>query len=190
MTKDELRKKYLAKRLALSEKEHDEQSIHMANRFFHSLDLSGIGTLHIYLPIEAKREPDTWLIINRVKKNYPNVRLVVPKMEEERVESFFFEGCLQLEKNKWGILEPQYGVIVREEEMDMVIVPLLAFDKQGHRVGYGKGYYDRFLKLCRPDCIKVGLSFFEPEKSILTRAEDVMLNVCVTAEKFYSFSFF
>jgi 5-formyltetrahydrofolate cyclo-ligase len=104
------------------------------------------------------------------------------------MENIFFEGLHQLEKNGWGISEPKQGVPTPSEKIDLVIVPLLAFDKQGHRVGYGKGFYDRFLKECRPDCQKVGLSMFDPEnQSIETNEHDVLLSLCITPTKEYKF---
>ena len=70
------------------------------------------------------------------------------------------------------------------EELDLIFVPLLAYDKKGHRVGYGKGYYDRFLKECKDDCIKIGFSFFEPEDSIEgVNRHDVKLDYCITPER-------
>ena len=70
----------------------------------------------------------------------------------------------------------------------MVIVPLLAYDKEGHRVGYGKGYYDKFLEKCNPHTMTVGLSFFDPVKEI-TDIEpfDVPLNYCITPKKLWVF---
>ena len=73
-------------------------------------------------------------------------------------------------------------------EIDLVFVPLLAFDKKGFRVGYGKGFYDKWLAGCRPDCIKVGFSYFEPVESIDDRHEfDVPLNLCITPHNVYVF---
>ena len=70
----------------------------------------------------------------------------------------------------------------------MVFVPLLAFDKKGHRVGYGKGFYDKFLSECKPDAIKIGLSFFEPEELITDVFEsDVKLDYCVTPNSIHAF---
>jgi 5-formyltetrahydrofolate cyclo-ligase len=188
MNKDELRKTYLTKRLALTESEHHALSNKISDLFFLSVELSSIKNLHVYLPIEAKREPDTWLIINRIQKESPHIRLVIPRVNGEAMENIFFEGRDQLEKNRWKILEPKIGLHATAQEIDLVIVPLLAVDKQGHRIGYGRGYYDRFLKLCRPDCMKIGLSFFEPELSIEEKHDDdVLLNACLTPNQYYPF---
>jgi len=181
MNKDELRKIYLTKRLALTEREHRELSQNLADLFFQAVDLSNIKTLHVFLPIESKREPNTWLIIERIQKEFSNIRLVVPKVNEEAMENFFFEGAHQLEKTKWGMVEPKQGIKAEVKDIDMVIVPLLAIDKQGHRIGYGKGYYDRFLSLCRRDCKKIGISFFESEETVEDKStSDIILNGCIT----------
>ena len=58
-----------------------------------------------------------------------------------------------LNENDYGIMEPVDGTIIPYENIDMVICPLLTFDKNGYRVGYGKGFYDRFLTQCRNDVI-------------------------------------
>jgi 5-formyltetrahydrofolate cyclo-ligase len=71
--------------------------------------------------------------------------------------------------NAYGIPEPKDGNEISPEQLDLVIVPLLCFDQLGNRVGYGKGYYDRFLKKCRKDCIKIGFSYFSP----IERIEDI-----------------
>ena len=71
---------------------------------------------------------------------------------------------------------------------DLIIVPLLAVDAQGHRVGYGKGFYDRFLSKCRPDCLKVGLNYFEPDERIVDVGEhDIKLDACVTPTEVFCF---
>ena len=91
-------------------------------------------------------------------------------------------------KNDYGIPEPVNGLEVPVSKIDVVFVPLLAYDKKGNRVGYGKGFYDRFLKKCRPDVIKIGLSFFEPEEQIEDISlDDVKLDFCVTPYGVYGF---
>ena len=71
----------------------------------------------------------------------------------------------------------------------MVLVPLLCFDRSGHRVGYGKGYYDRFLRKCRADCKKIGLSMFDPVDEITDAGEsDVRLDLVITPTATVSFT--
>lgn len=188
MNKDELRKIYLAKRKALSESDRQTLSCSLCDLFFLTIDLSSVQVIHIYLPIDSKKEPDTWLIIDRLRSEFPHINLSTPKINDDQMESIFFEGLHQLEKNSWGILEPKQGVPTPIEKIDLVIVPLLAFDKLGHRVGYGKGFYDRFLKDCRSDCKKIGLSFFEPEEKIEDSNQfDVSLQMIFTPNEVYQF---
>jgi 5-formyltetrahydrofolate cyclo-ligase len=96
------------------------------------------------------------------------------------LENIYFEGLHQLKKNKWGILEPEQGVPTPTEKIDAVIVPLLAFDEKGHRVGYGKGFYDRFLAQCRKNCQRIGISFFSAATLIEDIDEnDIQLTSCI-----------
>lgn len=189
MTKKELRTIYLQKRQSLSDLEFATLNQKLCHNFFHHIDLSGVKTLHTFLPLIQKREPNTWLIIDKVKNKFPAIRISIPKINSEGVlESYDFENKDELKPNTFGILEPDHGQLTAIKEIDLVIVPLLAYDMQGHRVGYGKGHYDHFLKTCRVDCRKIGISLFAPEKKIEGTFEgDVPLNSVVTPEKNYSF---
>lgn len=168
MTKEALRKIYLQKRLALSEAEFLQLNRNMADNFFALVDLSFVRILHTFLPIKKTNEPDTWIIIDRVRREFPHIRIAVPRINNQTsvLENFFFEGLHQLTSNTWGIPEPKQGIPVPTEKIDAALVPLLAFDRQGNRVGYGRGFYDKFLATCRPDCKKIGLSFFGPSENI------------------------
>lgn len=187
MTKGKLRKEYLQKRLALTEAEVLHLSSQLCDQFFSSVDISFIHVVHIFLPIEKKNEPNTWLIIDRMRREFPHIRLSIPKTNGT-IENFYFEGLHQLQNNEWGIPEPKQGIPTPVEKIDLVLVPLLIFDGRGHRVGYGKGYYDRFLSDCRADCRKIGVSLFEPIEAIedITE-EDIQLNNCLTPSRFFSF---
>lgn len=104
------------------------------------------------------------------------------------MESYFLEGSKPA-LNAWGIPEPTQGILTDPSIIDFILVPLLAFDTQGYRVGYGKGYYDRFLKDCRNDSKKIGLSFFPPEKTISDLfEEDFRIDAVVTPDKLYTFN--
>lgn len=168
MTKEQIRKVYLQKRLALSDIEFRLLNQHLCEQFFNGIALSSIQVLHTFLPIEKQKEVNTWLIIDRVIKEFPGIRISVPRINNQSatIESFYFEGKSQLEKNMWDIPEPKQGLSTPIEKIDAVLVPLLAVDNQGNRVGYGRGFYDKFLKACPPNAQKIGLSLFPPIHSI------------------------
>lgn len=183
MNKAELRKIYLQKRQALSEAEYAQLNFQLYQQFFANIDLSFIKIIHTFLPVASKHEPDTWLIIDRLRREFPHIHISIPKTDSRSniLENFYFEGLHQLVTTSWGIQEPRQGIPTETEKIDLVLVPLLAFDKAGQRVGYGKGFYDRFLKDCKPSCIKAGLSFFEAEEILDDITElDMPLDLCVT----------
>lgn len=190
MTKEELRKIYLEKRSSLSMRDYTQHNNQLCDIFFSSIDLSSVNVLHTFLPIEKSKEPDTHLIINRIRSTYPKIAIAVPRVNEktEELENFLLEGPEQLIVNKWGIPEPTGGTLVPSEHIDMVLVPLLIFDKQGDRVGYGKGYYDKFLPECRTDCKRIGISLSEPVDKIDDINElDIRLQYCLTPSRVYHF---
>lgn len=183
MTKKELRKIYLRKRTELPTSVYESLNLEISDRLFESVDLSKINVLHTFLPIKKTREVNTWLIIDRATKHFPHLRIAVPRINNQtsELEHYYFEGKEQLEINTWEIPEPVRGVPVPSWQIDAVLVPLLAFDRQGHRLGYGRGFYDRFLAGCRPDCLKVGLSFFDAEEKIEgINDKDIALDLVVT----------
>jgi 5-formyltetrahydrofolate cyclo-ligase len=185
MTKKELRKIYLNKRMELPEPEYLLMNKKICDNLFGSVDFSAVTVLHTFLPIKANREVDTWQIIERINKSYPQIRICIPKMNNQtsELEHYYFEGPQQLQNNMWGIPEPVKGVPAPTEKIDAVLVPLLAFDRRGHRIGYGRGFYDRFLVSCRPDCRKIGLSFFQGEDRIdEIDDKDVALDLIVTPD--------
>jgi 5-formyltetrahydrofolate cyclo-ligase len=185
MTKAEIRKEILSRRKAISREDRTAISEAIADHFFSNFDLSYVKFLHVFLPIERFNEVDTKLIIAKVWKEYPDVRTVVPRVNSEsnEIENLTFDPYTKLIKNAWEIEEPAHDEFVAAERLDLVLVPGLCFDGQGHRVGYGKGYYDRLLRKCRPDCTKVGLSFFElVDKIEDVHDGDVKMDSVITAE--------
>jgi len=190
MTKEELRKIYLQKRLSLSEAEYTKLNFQLYQNFFTGIDLSFIKILHTFLPLEKNKEPDTWLIIDRIRREFPHIRISIPRVNDqlEELENIFFEGLHQLQKNLWGIPEPTQGIPADPDQIDMVLVPMVIFDKHGHRVGYGKGFYDKFLATCRTDCRRVGISLFDPVESIEDVNDlDIPVQCCLTPTKRYRF---
>ncbi len=190
MNKADLRELYLQKRVSLSEIETASASGEIADRFFESVDLNGVSKLHIFVPIRKFTEIDTSLIYQDLWRDHPEIVTVAPRADLARseIDGVAFDAATEWNENAWGIREPTIGETVAASEIDLVIVPMLCFDASGHRVGYGKGMYDRFLALCRPDCLKVGINYFAPLPEISDLAPtDIPLDMCVTPEQVFRF---
>ena len=191
MKKSELRKLYLSKRKAISVEEMAIKSQQIADLFFQNFDLLAIKNLHIFLPIIKHNEIDTWLIIKELKQNFLEINIIIPKVIQEKseLENYLLDEE-NLTENPWGILEPsgQNQEKILPEQIDLVIIPLLIFDINGNRVGYGKGFYDRFLQQCRPKTLKIGVCLEEPIEMIEDTNEfDIKMNFCITPNKIYRF---
>ena len=144
-------------------------------------------TYHLFMSVLDKREVDTTYLIPILQGK--DKQIIIPKMEQNKsLSHYILEDDVPLKENRWGIPEPVHGREVPANQIDVVFVPLLAFDERGHRVGYGGGYYDRFLKVCRPETLRVGLSLFPAVAEISdVHPVDVALHYCVTPGKNYRF---
>jgi 5-formyltetrahydrofolate cyclo-ligase len=187
MTKKELRTKYNALRQKLSEAAIDVLSLQIANQIIH-LDIWQHSFYHLFLPIETKNEVNTEYILQVLAGKDKNIVLPVSDFSTREMTHFLLTDTTTIKKNKYNIPEPVDGLEVPVSKINVVFVPLLAFDKIGNRVGYGKGFYDQFLSKCQPETIKIGVSFFEAEALILdTLFTDIQLDYCVTPTKVYNF---
>lgn len=165
-----------------------EKSGEIAERLFAEYDFSTYRTVHSFIPISKFNEIETATIFERIWTDFPNIRTAVPSTNRstDELEHYLYTRTTDLVENAWGIREPSGGEKADPKEIDLALVPLLCFDERGYRVGYGKGYYDRFLRLCRADCLKVGLSFFPPEPEIDDIHDgDVRLDACITPDRVY-----
>ena len=186
MFKKDLRLNYGQLREKLAEEALQNFSIQIANQAL-NLQIWSLDYYHLFLPISTKKEVDTSPILSILQGKDKNV--IVPKVVGKTMEHYLLTDNTKFIESKWGVPEPDDGIAVTEEKIDVVFIPLLAFDEKGNRVGYGKGFYDGFLKKCRKDIVKIGLSFFKPEKIILDiEPHDIRLDYCITPEKIYSFS--
>ncbi|MFM9076236.1 MAG: 5-formyltetrahydrofolate cyclo-ligase [Bacteroidota bacterium] len=187
MTKAEFRTAALEARTQMAPAEYLERSRLLTEQFFSATDLSFNGTVQTFLPMTERREPDLWPLIDRIRREFPQVTIVVPRMQGETLQHFRFEGLHQLKENKYGILEPTGGTELPVARFDLVLVPLLVADLAGNRIGYGKGYYDRFLGQCRPDCIRMGVSLTDPVRELPAEPHDVPLTRLLTPGGILSF---
>jgi len=181
-----LRKQALERRKALSEDEF-LVSNQLILAQFKTLDLSEITSVHVFLPIVKKREPDTYLLIDWLQENHPQIHIVVARANfEDHSMSHHPFSKEDLVENSYHIPEPQTATLF-EGKIDMVLVPLLAFDNRGYRVGYGKGFYDRFLS--GVETLKVGISLFEVQDDAISdvHEDDIHLDLCITPKQIYRF---
>lgn len=188
MTKAELRSIYLEKRRSLSPGEVAAASRRIAERFFNEIDLTTTKKLLTFIRIPKFNEIDTSNIYFRLWQERRDIVTFAPRtdLQTGEIESISFNSETSFAENKWGIREPLDGEKAEPDEFDLVLVPLLCFDENGHRVGYGKGMYDKFLIRCRPGCLKIGLSFFPPVGQIDDAGDhDIPLDVCITPDKLY-----
>jgi len=187
MIKAKLRSKYKALRNELSNDYIESQSLDIANRLL-ELDIWDKTYYHLFLSITEHKEIQTEFILHILHAKDKEVIISKSNFKTHELTNYLLTDNTVIKTNSWGIPEPVDGIEVNNSKIDLVFVPLLAFDKQGHRVGYGKGFYDKFLSKCKPETIKIGLSFFDAESQIEGIIEsDISLDYCVTPKTIYKF---
>lgn len=190
MFKQKLRELYKKKRAELSVAEKDRLNRGLLQQL-KQIDWDGIEFLHVFLPIVSMHEPDTRVFVEWAWERIPKINIVVSKTDTQQVRltHHLYKPDSLLRLNSWGIPEVQNGVEVKESKIDAVLIPMLVCDVKGNRVGYGKGYYDRFLSSCRADVMTIGVSFFPPILSINdVSSYDIPLQKCVTPQRTYVFA--
>ena len=187
--KSSVRKKFRSMRNKLTPSDVELYTKQIHDLLFSRIMMHRFDHIHIFLSIKKKNEVSTGLIIDTLRRDFAPDIYSSKSHEDGTLTHHLYKPETKLSVNKWGVPEPENTETgVSATTFDLVFVPLLSFDKQGHRVGYGGGFYDRFLSECKPDCLKVGLSFFEPVDEITDVNEfDVPLNHCVTPNKIWTF---
>lgn len=188
MTKAELRKTYKLKRQELSSEAIEDLSLQIANRLL-TIDIWEYSFYHLFLSIVEHKEINTDYILNILSGKDKNIVISKSDFSTGNMVHFLLTDNTVIKKNSYNIPEPIDGIEVPSKKLEVVFVPLLAFDSQGHRVGYGKGFYDKFLSECQAETLKIGLSFFESETKIEDVFEgDIALDYCVTPKQVYKFN--
>lgn len=189
MTKAEARKLYKEKRVALSAHERAKLDDLLLIQL-QSVQLPFISFLLSYWPMEQSNEPNTHLFTDYIEFQNPELIICYPKTNfvTATMSAVRTDDDTRFRKNEYQLYEPGDGIEINAGALDIIFVPLLAFDKKGFRIGYGKGFYDRYLTQCRADCIKIGFSYFAPIDAIADASDfDVPLNLCVTPDTVYVF---
>src|SRR5690606_21510895 len=190
MNKLSLREEYLQKRDKLDEQTLRLKDEQIKNQFIAYFNDLKIEVIHTFLPMVDKKEINTQPILNSLRHKNPKLKVVVSKSNLKTFEmtSYLLQKDTVLEVNRWGIPDTTAGVEYDDINIDVILIPLVIFYKSVQRVGYGKGFYDRFLKKLRPGALKIGLCI-DPAIPIITDTHemDVTLNYCVTPERVYQF---
>lgn len=189
MNKKELRELYRIKRSSVSQAEKLKLDDLLLIRF-QQLPLPELSVLFTYWPKANAQEPNTHLFSGYLRHMTPGLHIAYPvtDLSSSIMHAVYITEETVYHTNRYGLTEPTAGDRVAPENIDLVFVPLLVCDHDGQRVGYGRGFYDRYLARCRPDALKVGFSYFEPvEKIDDPNAFDVPLDICVTPGEIYEF---
>jgi 5-formyltetrahydrofolate cyclo-ligase len=158
---------------------------------FQKLPLPSLHVLLSYWPINAFNEINTHTITDFIEFRNPGIRITYPTTDfiTHTMTAILTDEDTEFSENMYGITEPIATEKIANDQIDIVLIPLLAFDTRGYRVGYGKGFYDKFLADCNKDALKIGLSYFEPLDSIEdVDAHDIKMDHCITPDKIYNFT--
>lgn len=186
MLKAELRKKYIQKRKALSVDEALLLSEKIRESFLNFFKPAVGEKIHIFTPIQKLKEINTQTFIEAFLK--AGIRVFVPKVVADHLISVEIFTDTEFETSTWGISEPVSNENSGEFHFDYVITPLLYCDREGNRVGYGKGFYDGFFQSISATSKKIGVNYFNPEEKIDDVWEnDIPLDYLVTPTEVLSF---
>ena len=188
MQKTELRKAYKEKRAQLTESQIEDLSLQVANRLL-ELPIWDKIYYHLFLSITESKEIQTEYILHILHAKDKEIVISKSIFKTLEMKNFLLTDNTKIVKSKYNIPEPVDGIAVPENKLEVIFIPLLAFDSNGNRVGYGAGFYDKMLAKCNPNCIKVGLSFFEVTTDVIEdmHSNDVTLDYCVTPSQVYQF---
>lgn len=188
-TKQQLRIEYRQLRKVLDSEHVEENSRKIRDRFVEWLgDHPDYTHFHLFFPIDRFNEVNTFYIKEVLEDSEKVLYTSQTNRANTALETLKLPRDAAFFSDEWGIPVPQESIMVSPSKIQVVLVPLLAYDRLGNRVGFGKGYYDGFLGPLGDSVVKIGLSFFEPEEEeFQTDAHDVRLDMCITPENIYTF---
>ncbi|WP_312902504.1 5-formyltetrahydrofolate cyclo-ligase [Chryseobacterium taichungense] len=176
----------MQKRKALSDDEAFLLSEAVFKNFVECFKPASGDKIHLFIPIAKFKEIDTQLFIDYFFSR--NIRVFVPKIVDTKLISIEIFNNTRFEFNQWNISEPVSNENSGVLDFDYIITPLLYADKNGNRVGYGKGFYDGFFESISKESKKVGVNYFNPDENIDDVWEnDIPLDYLVTPTDVLSF---
>lgn len=187
-SKAQIRLIYKLKRDQLGAEERQMRSMEIAKKAVNFLsNKAEIQHIHIFLPIKKMLEVDTLPLITKLQKEGFEVYTSISNFKTRAMNVVRIADSQLFVEGERGIPVPRMAEEVDQEILQLVFLPLLAYDLVGHRLGYGKGFYDRFLASLHPDVLKVGLSFFPPEEKIPVEQHDFPMDACISPGQLIEF---
>lgn len=187
-SKATLRAQYLGLRKALTPQEVERLSAQVLAQVVQWLaQREELLHFHLFLPIAGQQEVNTMLIKELLEQEGKVLYTSRVRNGELGLDTLRLPRAATLRLDRWGIPVPEQVDVASATSIQVVFVPLLAYDTQGNRLGFGKGYYDFFLASLSSEVLKVGLSFFDPEEAIPTESHDVPLDFCITGTRIWRF---
>ncbi len=177
--KNQIRKEMKSIRAAMSKAEVLQKSKAAAECFIKSEIYKKAETIMLYMPLG--NETDTSEIIRAAFADRKRIVLPVTDGETGIITPFFYDKDTVLEKGGFSVTEPKNARLAEKSDIDVVIVPGIAFDESGARVGFGKGCYDMFL--AGMTAVKVGYCYeFQLCEKISADEHDIKMD-CIVTEK-------
>lgn len=184
MDKKSLRHKYKSLRKALSQEEFQSKQKQVLNNTLQYILASEAKVIHSFIAISKLSELQIELIFEPLWDAGKTIVVSVSDFKTSSLRHFILEADTELRESSFGIKEPVGTKEISASELDLVLVPLLAADIAGNRVGYGKGFYDRFLRDLSPQAQFIGLSLFDLESDLISdiHPNDIPLNLFINPE--------
>ena len=177
MNKQELRRVIREQKRAMSEADIDRRSAILAEKFLQSDAYKATRTVYGYLPYN--QEVRTVPILQQALRDGKQV--AVPKVYGDDMKFIYLDDLSQVSKGYAGIPEPIADGPVAQDETALVLMPGLAFDREGHRIGYGGGFYDKFLAR-EPHHPTVALCYdFQVQEQLETQEFDIPVDAVIWA---------
>lgn len=178
--KNEIRKVYKAKRASMDKAQVSEKSIKACEIFLKSALYENAKTIMLYMPLG--NETDTTDIIKRAFADGKRVAFPVTDEESGEITPCYATAKTTFSKGAFSVNEPCGNDVADAEDIEVVLVPGIAFDKNGSRVGFGKGCYDRLL--CRTKAVKIGFCYENQLcENIPADEHDIKMDYIITEKK-------
>ena len=185
MPKRSIRSRYLAERKSRPHALCLAASREIQQRFLDSSLFRDAGCLALYSAIHNEVLTDA--VAERAIE--AGKSLAYPRTGKDHLEFVRVRAQADLAEGKFGVLEPRGSELVPAEKLDLLVVPGVVFDLSGHRLGYGRGFYDRALSECRADCAKVGFAYdFQLAEVLPAEQHDERLTALVTESRILNFT--